>query len=1425
MSSIDFGRTTGTIRNGFDEVSNSSDSSVQLSNGNMVYVWRDNGLRVGELPVQQSLFMRIVRPDGTSTGDIKINQYEGSHTDFDNPPNNFGGVSLTGTTEFGYNRGAAVSISESASGGINVFYHSKGQAFADDPANELRDAVTLYARSFDADGNATAAQPNGGNEIRLEPTGTLANPDGADAGGSTHTRLLDNGNTLVTWIERNEEDVLTWKTMVLDANLNTVSPITEHFPVGDAFDPSQSPAPAIAEFDQMRNIDSEELSNGNILFTGQGRFVGNGFTGADDYNEAELYSWVINPSTNDVVSGPTRVSPVEDFIHYTSEWMDVDPTTGNPVLFSYISGGFTRPVVVFEFGADGALTGSKSIDVDPETPAGLSGTARASAFAYDGGGNLVHMYVVSTNSPGTTETVVSKIYHTDGTVTGPTVEYQTTDAFGFEQASLYMKEDGTFQYTATANITAGNGQNHSEQWGGAFNIAGATAPPPPSDGIVSGTSGADVIDTSYTGDPDGDKVDSNDAVNGHFGAADGSNDDYIQAGGGNDEVYAGAGADHVEGGSGHDEIYGEGGNDNIDGGTGNDDIDGGTGNDTILAGDGDDTITGGAGNDTMEGGRGDDTFILANGFGTDTIDGDTGQQNNGGDAIDASAITGDITLDLSQNGAADQESGTLTRGGNVATFEEIERITLGSGDDTVIGSSGNDTNINLGTGADTFTGGAGNDSADLGSDNDTDTIVLNNGDGNDTFTSFSGPTSNGAGGITIPTGIDQLDVGGLTKDGTSGTDPINVTDIDPADVTVSGSNITINFPDGTTVTLEVPDTSVFTDPDTRVAALVAIGIPPAPADGIVSGTSGDDIIDKNYEGDPHGDKVDNSDAVNNHFGANDGSNDDYIQAGAGNDTINSANGNDHIEAGTGNDTVNAGKGNDNVDGGAGDDNIDGAGGHDIIDGGAGDDTIKGGGSNDTLTGGDGDDSFIYTNNYNRDTIVGGEGAEDNGGDVLDATGMTANATLDLRHDGDDIGTNAVNTGGIDDNESGRLYRSNTHRVDFQEVEKFLLGSGDDQVFGSNAGDTVHTGDGDDTVDAADGNDHITTGGGNDTVDLGAGDDTVVISTGTNALTGGTGTDTLEVDDSATGPIVVNVDDLGDGTSVLDGGTSTLDGIENFVGLDTGDTDSITLTTLVTDRTTISGIDTTAAVGTYTPDDGSGAIAFGGPGEPTLASILANSGSKGSISITDGDESGTIGNISFSEMETINFNIDAVCVARGSGIMTDMGEVLVEDLTEGMHILTMDNGYQELRWIGSRTVPAQGKLAPVRVRAGTLGADRDLYLSQQHRILLQGYQAELLFGEDEVLVPAKALVNDCTISIQSGAKVEYYHLMFDQHEIVFSNGMATESFFPGGTAMSALEHAAQEEVLSLFPELAMDVASYGSTARPSVPTYVGTIIDL
>jgi hypothetical protein len=181
--------------------------------------------------------------------------------------------------------------------------------------------------------------------------------------------------------------------------------------------------------------------------------------------------------------------------------------------------------------------------------------------------------------------------------------------------------------------------------------------------------------------------------------------------------------------------------------------------------------------------------------------------------------------------------------------------------------------------------------------------------------------------------------------------------------------------------------------------------------------------------------------------------------------------------------------------------------------------------------------------------------------------------------------------------------------------------------------------------------------------------------------------------------------------------------------------------------------------------------------------------------------------------------------RGTLIETDRGEVAIEALMADDLVRTADNGFQPIRWVGSTTVKAKGSNAPILFRKGAIGNTRDLMLSPAHRVMLHGWQSELLFGVSEVLASAKSLVNDSTILRQNADSVEYFHVLFDRHEIVFSDGVPTESFHPGEAETGILAQDARDEIYSLFPELAQNRLSYGPSARDTLSAHEVALLSV
>ena len=175
----------------------------------------------------------------------------------------------------------------------------------------------------------------------------------------------------------------------------------------------------------------------------------------------------------------------------------------------------------------------------------------------------------------------------------------------------------------------------------------------------------------------------------------------------------------------------------------------------------------------------------------------------------------------------------------------------------------------------------------------------------------------------------------------------------------------------------------------------------------------------------------------------------------------------------------------------------------------------------------------------------------------------------------------------------------------------------------------------------------------------------------------------------------------------------------------------------------------------------------------------------------------------------------ICFAQGTIIDTDLGPRPVESILENDLVVTQDNDLQPVRWIGKRHLDSidlarYPQLYPIVVRAGALGNGlpyKDLRLSPQHRVQLSDWRAEYLFGEPRVLVAVKHLVDGVNIYVDTDApSVCYYHLLFERHEIVLSNGAPSESLHPGDMALDAMSPEGSREIHLLFPDLNDDLAS-------------------
>lgn len=191
----------------------------------------------------------------------------------------------------------------------------------------------------------------------------------------------------------------------------------------------------------------------------------------------------------------------------------------------------------------------------------------------------------------------------------------------------------------------------------------------------------------------------------------------------------------------------------------------------------------------------------------------------------------------------------------------------------------------------------------------------------------------------------------------------------------------------------------------------------------------------------------------------------------------------------------------------------------------------------------------------------------------------------------------------------------------------------------------------------------------------------------------------------------------------------------------------------------------------------------------------------------------------------------LCLDGDTPIKTPNGPIKARSIKAGDRILTKDHGVQPVRWVCLRhidftTDPEMEEFTPIVFEPHALGKNRphkQIRVSPLHRMMVGHYCADLLFGEPEVLAFAKSLVNNDTIWIdRSCTSIDYVHILFDQHEVIFAAGAPVESLHPGKEALTQMDRQARDEVLALFPDLLNESSGY-KTARPTLKHYEARVL--
>lgn len=325
------------------------------------------------------------------------------------------------------------------------------------------------------------------------------------------------------------------------------------------------------------------------------------------------------------------------------------------------------------------------------------------------------------------------------------------------------------------------------------------------------------------------------------------------------------------------------------------------------------------------------------------------------------------------------------------------------------------------------------------------------------------------------------------------------------------------------------------------------------------------------------------------------------------------------------------------------------------------------------------------------------------------------------------------------------------------------GEGNDEIFGQGGNDNLSGDDGDDIIEGGTGNDTISGGKGDDQIDAGDGQDTVLGGNGNDTIFGGGDNDSLTGQGGRDTIIIDQLGASGNNDTVVDGSSAG------------DDFDTLYISPLLDSGWSITNF-------TRNPE---------------------SNGNPGFDGVIEFERGGDTARIEYSDIEDFIF-----CFTPGAFVVTESGTQRVDQLRPGDKVQTRDNGIREIFWCGQRELNymellSAPKFQPILIKQGALGGDHpscDVMVSPNHRMLVTSSLAELLFGENEVLIAAKFLTGLPGVRQVHAKTASYVHLMFEQHEVVSAGGVWSESFQPGDYSLRGLAQETRQEVLELFPEL-------------------------
>ena len=160
-----------------------------------------------------------------------------------------------------------------------------------------------------------------------------------------------------------------------------------------------------------------------------------------------------------------------------------------------------------------------------------------------------------------------------------------------------------------------------------------------------------------------------------------------------------------------------------------------------------------------------------------------------------------------------------------------------------------------------------------------------------------------------------------------------------------------------------------------------------------------------------------------------------------------------------------------------------------------------------------------------------------------------------------------------------------------------------------------------------------------------------------------------------------------------------------------------------------------------------------------------------------------------------------CFGAGSEIITQSGVKSASKLKVGDKVLTRDNGFQRILWVGpvqsEAAIPMTVEIASDAVTAGK--PEKTVRIAARQSVLLTCPEIQSQFGSAEVLARAGDLLHldGFTASETAEASVA---ILTEHHEILNISGLWMDSLIPDSDTLSALPATEKQAIKGLLPSL-------------------------